>query len=194
MEPKKLSEILRSIAEGNNIKDFCLIVYKFIDDSFDLGKIDYRLIYEDFHPVSTIEKELGQVERMRYNADYENAFDDYYAGIGSKVLLNDGLEEHLLLVDFKVPCSDENLKEVQNFIKENKLNPGFILLSGRSYHFYSNYAYSMDEWCSKMNEIKDHPIVDSRWANIQLERELAVLRTSSGYHKPKEPELIKIIQ
>lgn len=110
--------------------------------------------------------------------------------INSKVILEDGTEKHIPMLDFKIKSNNSNLSVVIEVLKVLGLK-GCILDSGKSYHFV---GYEL----KKENELLDllayfillQPISDKAWATHQILERSTSLRLSKKYGK--YPVLIDI--
>lgn len=108
--------------------------------------------------------------------------------LNSKVILNNGKEMHIPMLDFKLKSNSENLNIIQAVLHEFSLK-GYILDSGKSYHFIGKKLITEDELINLLAKfILIHPISDKAWAAHQIIERSASLRVSSKYGI--EPKLI----
>ncbi|HGH6027836.1 TPA: hypothetical protein AB5H75_003485 [Vibrio mimicus] len=103
--------------------------------------------------------------------------------INSKVKLSDGSECHIPMLDFKIKSNTNNLKIVKDVLSVLGLR-GFILDSGKSYHFVGYELKTESEMIDLLAYfILLHPISDKAWASHQILERSASLRLSKKYGK-----------
>lgn len=101
--------------------------------------------------------------------------------INSKVILEDGSEKHIPMLDFKIKSNYENLKVVKDVLEVLELK-GFILDSGKSYHFVGYDLKTETELLDLLAYfILLQPISDKAWATHQILERSASLRLSKKY-------------
>jgi len=106
--------------------------------------------------------------------------------LNSAVVCADRREHHLPLLDFKVPASRTALAVVRESVRQMGLR-GYLLESGRSYHFWGRDLISREELNRMLARfVLLHPISDKSWAAHQLIEGSASLRISKRYgHLPR---------
>jgi len=112
----------------------------------------------------------------------------------SRVLLRDGNSRHIPMLDFHVPASDRSLRSVMTVLKVLRLS-GFVLLSGKSYHFYGDELMEEGELCRFLGKaLLFTPIVDRAWIAHQLMASACALRVSQRpqYGAPKVVARVEI--
>lgn len=98
--------------------------------------------------------------------------------INSKVLMIDGSSKHIPLLDFKVPSKQGHDKLVADCVLTMGLR-GYVLDSGRSYHFIGSNLISESELFDLLAKfILLDPISDKVWAAHQIIERSASLRVS----------------
>lgn len=103
--------------------------------------------------------------------------------INSKVILEDGSERHIPMLDFKIKSNDNNLKIVKDVLDILELK-GVILDSGKSYHFVGYDLKTESELLDLLAYfILLQPISDKAWATHQILERSASLRLSRKYGK-----------
>lgn len=101
--------------------------------------------------------------------------------INSKVILNDGSERHIPMLDFKIKSNKRNLKIVKDVLSILELK-GYILDSGKSYHFIGYNLITESELLDLLAYfILLQPISDKAWATHQILERSASLRLSRKY-------------
>jgi hypothetical protein len=111
--------------------------------------------------------------------------------VNSRVITGGTKKYHIPLLDFKIPESKENQIVVENVLSLLSLNSGYILVSGKSYHFIGSSLITEDELISLLAKaILFSPIIDKNWLAHQLIDRSCSLRFTSKYGIL--PRLIKI--
>lgn len=101
--------------------------------------------------------------------------------INSKVVLTDGSEKHIPMLDFKIKSNPYNLKLVKDVLDVLNLK-GFILDSGKSYHFVGFELKTESELLDLLAYfILLQPISDKAWASHQILERSTSLRLSKKY-------------
>ena len=109
--------------------------------------------------------------------------------INSKVIC-DRLEFHIPMIDFHCPLSENNLTLVRMIISSLKLGDGYILNSGKSYHFIGIDLIEKDKLSLFLGRILLFaPAIDRAWIAHQLMDNSLSLRLG-----PKEGSYPKIIE
>jgi hypothetical protein len=106
--------------------------------------------------------------------------------INSKVLLLDGSSKHIPMLDFKVPSKQGHDELVTACLRVMGLS-GYLIDSGRSYHFIGTTLISESELLDLLSKfVLLDPISDKAWAAHQLIERSASLRISeSRGHAPQ---------
>ena len=103
--------------------------------------------------------------------------------INSKVILEDGTERHIPMLDFKIKSNEGNLQTVKDVLSVLDLK-GCILDSGKSYHFVGYELKTESELIDMLSYfILLQPISDKAWATHQILERSASLRLSRKYGK-----------
>jgi len=109
---------------------------------------------------------------------------DRYLTINSKVKMSNNQTRHFILLDFHIPVNKENQKICSEVMRCLNLT-GYLLVSGKSYHFYGNELYSEEELLQVLStSLLYSPIIDRAWIAHQLIEKSCCLRVTSkyGYH------------
>lgn len=102
---------------------------------------------------------------------------DRSCALCSRVILKDGTERHIPMIDFHVPPSPENLIIVQSVCRLLGLHPGWILNSGESYHYIGALVVSWESLYDVLSKaLVFNPIVDIAWISHQLREKSCSLR------------------
>jgi hypothetical protein len=114
-------------------------------------------------------------------------------GITSRVRTKEGKQAQMPMMDFRCPVAEQNLNALAELLPVAGQKHGFILQSGRSYHYYGNDLLFGDrlwvEFLGKCLLMKN--FVDERYVGHQLVDGHCVLRVSSSSQKPLVPILVR---
>lgn len=124
-------------------------------------------------------------------------------GIGSKVQLNSCEYAHIPLMDFNIPKNQQNLNKVQERLKHIGFSNGWILETGKSYHYWGNYILTEKEWVDFMGRCLLTSIVhtrqnieevaDSRYIGHSLRRGFNTLRITTRADKTFVPTVVAFL-
>lgn len=102
--------------------------------------------------------------------------------INSEVILDSGEKKHIPMLDFKIKSEGLNIALVHSVIESLSLK-GFILNSGKSYHFIGDNLICKEQLTELLAKfVLFHPISDKAWAAHQLIEGSASLRVSKKYN------------
>lgn len=146
---------------------------------------------QDCHP-----RILRKVSRNEFSVDYLRGFtkglaDHQLLGVTSRVSLLGGAEAHIPMMDFSCDISDENSEILVRLLKDIHKKKGFLLESGRSYHYYGIGLLTEVEWriflgkCLLMSGYSD-----GRYIGHQLVDGYCALRLTSGNLKNRVPTVV----
>jgi len=113
--------------------------------------------------------------------------------INSKIISNEGKIRHLILLDFHIPESSQNQKVVEEVLKILKVKNGYLINSGKSYHFFGQDLIAPASLTKFLGRcLFFTPIIDKTWIAHQLmERSCSIRFTKkNGYF----PTVIKKIE
>lgn len=118
------------------------------------------------------------IHKIREELDVEN---DTWS-ICSYVELSRGVIRHIPMLDFRIGVNDTNtqiVEEVCHLINQT----GYILNSGKSYHFIGDTLINSSERCEMLGKsLLLNPIIDDRWVAHQLRYFGSNLRISKKYN------------
>jgi hypothetical protein len=184
-----LEWMVYNIALHNNIESVELVTYS--PSKFDYDK-DRTVEPYDF---------IGQVIPIDVADLTDQTFEGYaklhcqeqypLLGITSRAHLRDGRQTNIFFLDFDCKKSEENLQEIRDFLASKRLNAGYIVDSGNSYHFYYKNAVTKDSWKSLLDVAIDCDLLDLNWEIFQTMREYAILRVSTSEEKLHLPRVIE---
>ncbi len=147
---------------------------------------------------------LFWVSRMRIYGGFFNHLrtkyirsDETVLGLTSLVKLKDNREQqHLPLIDFNCGKSPEDLAKVYEELKRLKYLEGYVLDSGRSYHYIGANVFSDGEFNRFLEDVHELDIVGHNWPRLQKDVGYAVLRLTACPKRGKfqAPRLIEKIE
>ncbi len=129
--------------------------------------------------------------RERYIVNDETAL-----GLTSLVRLIGDRKGHLPLIDFNCGKFSEDLMRVYENLKYLKCLEGYLLDSGRSYHFIGTNPLDNNEFIRFLNHMSGSEIIGDNWPRLQKETGFAVLRLTAcpKRGKPYVPTLVDRIE
>ena len=112
-------------------------------------------------------------------------------GTCSKVCLAGGKSAHIPMMDFMCEISTKNLDLLIRLIEDLHQGRGYLLDSGRSYHYYGSRLLTEDEWRAFLGKcLLMTGFSDNRYIGHQLVDGHCVLRLSSAKLKSKTPTVV----
>jgi hypothetical protein len=98
---------------------------------------------------------------------------------------------HIPMMDFMCPPSPANLEVLTRLFREIGQKKGYLLESGRSYHYYGLELLTEEQWRVFLGKcLLMCGYVDDRYVGHQLVDGHCVLRLSSGKLKPNVPKVV----
>jgi hypothetical protein len=112
-------------------------------------------------------------------------------GLQSNVPLASGGQAHIPMMDFMCSPSQRNLERLTRLLESLRMGKGFLLESGRSYHYYGSRVLSEAGWRTFLGRcLLMTGCADERYVGHQLVNGFCVLRISSGRLKNREPLVV----
>ncbi|HYF29745.1 MAG TPA: hypothetical protein VD993_01355 [Chitinophagaceae bacterium] len=109
--------------------------------------------------------------------------EDKYLVINSNITMTNGHRKHLPLLDFHIPVGKENEDLCKAILVELGLK-GFLLNSGKSYHFYGKELVDHEQMQTILHfALLFSPIVDKSWIAHQLIEGSCNLRVTKKYSR-----------
>ncbi len=136
-------------------------------------------------PLSTKLVEFSKIKEL----DKLPNKDDVKIGLSSLVRLDNGYIAHIKQLDLDWNNNDLDFI-LKNIKKLNLEGEGYLVNSGRGYHYYGKGLLSPEEWKEWMNEAEKSEEVDREWIRLSRERKYSVLRINSTEDKPIKPKPI----
>ena len=112
-------------------------------------------------------------------------------GMQSNVTLANGTHAHIPMMDFKCTPSPRNLERLTGLLGSLQMGKGFVLETGRSYHYYSTQIVDDLTWRIFLGKcLLMTGNVDERYVGHQLINGFCVLRLSAGRMKKFTPRVV----
>jgi hypothetical protein len=121
--------------------------------------------------------------------NYRMAGKDEVVAVTSRV----GTALHMPQIDFSCPKSPENLQRAVDYLHFAGHAHGFLVESGRSYHFHGRDPINEKTWNDFMNRLRATRIsylLDREWAAHCQERGYSALRISGNQEKKFVPAVL----
>jgi hypothetical protein len=136
--------------------------------------------------------EIPISRRLFPNIHKKLEHDKNYAII-SRVLCKDKQIFHIPFIDFHCSSNEKNTMLATDIIHILKLGPGYLLDSGKSFHFIGKKLINESELTSYLGKLLMYnPIIDKSWIAHQLIEKTCALRIA--YKDGVLPKVIKIIE
>lgn len=161
-------------------------------DSFNVSLFNQEIInFEFLKEINFQNKPIKNTEYSRENFIKDKIGFQKYTAVSSLINGNNsGL--HIPLLDFHIPPSTANQKICSNILTHLNLK-GYLLDSGKSYHFIGNEIMDFDSLQTILfNALLFSPIIDKSWIAHQLIQKYCCLRVSQKYERL--PYLVKEIK
>jgi hypothetical protein len=150
-----------------------------------------------FHNSTSIRSWQVKVEDLSEVCLYEmerESLQDSSLSVRSSVTHDDYATSHIPMLDFACPAEQENLVLVTKIIRRLEVGGGFVLGSGRSYHFYGSRLLSLEELpCFLGRALLFGSVVDRRWIAHQLVRGYCSLRVSRRKDTEVSPTIESVL-
>jgi hypothetical protein len=112
-------------------------------------------------------------------------------GVISEVTLFDGRKAHIPMMDFLCPLTGNNMHLLCSLLAELRLGKGYLLETGRSFHYYGLALLTDASWQKFLGKcLLMSGFSDDRYIGHQLVDGHCVLRLSTGKLKATEPSII----
>jgi len=133
-------------------------------------------------PSSGVQSVLEEIKGSKNNVVF---------AVCSKCQLADGSIVHIPMMDFRCKPSPENLQTVKSSLRGAGQKKGYVLESGRSYHYYGLDLMDEKSWIQFMGKcLLLSPLVDSRYIAHRLIEGTCALRVSTSERHPKRPTVV----
>ena len=71
-----------------------------------------------------------------------------------------------------------------------KEKEGYVVFSGRGYHFYGNGLMDQNQWHDWIQRAREQGDVEKKWCDIQMKRGYSILRLTNSSQKIFEPKVL----
>jgi len=193
-------EVVGHIVDSNpHIESLTLVTYH---EGLNWHELPRR--GEDSHflmPLSGLEQDSGERILTRHSRNEMSAEtlrviaqslrENQVLGLVSAVSLLDQGSRHIPMMDFKCNPSTRNRDVLMLLLRKIGQRKGYLLESGRSFHYYGIELLSEEEWqvfLGKCLLMSDY--VDDRYIGHQLVDGYCVLRLSAGKLRPGVPTVV----
>ena len=184
-------EVVCQIAKRNrNIREIMFAAYYYVPQSLtDRGLLKlYRLKEPTAEKIERFVEFLGKKLKKGWTF-----------GVTSRVKLKSGGIRHIPQIDFACLQSPHNFRRslgcLRHFVKAK---PGYLLKSGRSYHYYGLSLLTERQWqifignCLLCNAVGKKSVVDARWFAYSMRRGFSNLRIVASDGKPEPMVITKV--
>jgi hypothetical protein len=112
-------------------------------------------------------------------------------GLASSVSVVDQGSRHIPMMDFKCSPSTKNLEVLMLLLRKIGQRKGYLLESGRSFHYYGMELLAEEEWRVFLGKcLLMSGYVDDRYVGHQLVDGYCVLRLSAGKLRARVPTVV----
>ena len=203
IEGCSLERMIGFIVEVNRIEKLQFILY------LDIGKArDKQRLVEAGDTDIFIYGEHGERERgwqlftpqavgEAIHPDWLKGFERQFQkkeeenlALTSRVELAKGRIKHIPMVDFDCACSEQNFQKAIEALLALGEKGGFLLKSGKSYHYYGIGLLSETRWHNLMKRCQKQELIGYDWPLLQLRDGFSGLRVSTSSTKSHLPQLI----
>jgi hypothetical protein len=165
--------------------------------SFDRGEAAIPILQQaSFHNSPPLQS--FSILRSQWSTDYiagiaANIRSDSILVLSSRAKVDGGEHRHIPMLDFHCPPSAKNQELAVQVSKLMDPNGGYLLCSGRSYHFYGKSLISDRELTFYLaRALLFAPIIDRAWVAHQLLEEACGLRITQKASGLDEPYVIHL--
>jgi len=143
--------------------------------------------------ITHTKRKRERINKYDFISETENMITmDINFAFNSEIITKSKKRLHLPLLDFYISVSEENQKVVECIIAALNMKNGYLLISGKSYHFIGSDLITRKELIIMLSSaLHFAPIIDKSWLAHQLFELSCSLRFTKKYGIL--PSLIKII-
>lgn len=124
---------------------------------------------------------------------YKKKDSRYQSSFQSRVQTNNGVF-HVPMIDFSnSKIKNLNIQRVKEIIGELGIKNGFILNSGRCYHFYGEELLTEEEWIEFIKRCAFYEEIGEKFISHQRRRGKTSLRIMADENNPKLPEVVETL-
>lgn len=198
--PVSAYEVVAHIVDSNpDVESLSLVTYHEAPDWADLPQpaegddLRWRLLGLQQDAGERILTELvrNEISAERLRAIAQSLRGQQLLGVVSRVSLAGGGSGHIPMMDFLCAPSTRNLDTLTRLLREIGQARGFLLESGRSYHYYGVEILTKDAWQRFLGKcLLMFGYVDDRYIGHQLVDGHCVLRLSAARLKASPPRVV----
>ena len=182
------------------------LVTHIINENSEIEGVSYWTYH--YVPLQIDEKEMNKLHWTPKEEFLDSTFiDNFYKtyppqiqlAISSLVETKDGLK-HIPMMDFDILKGEEGLEILLRRLYKSQISEGWILETGRSYHYYGQNLLTEDEWldflarCLLTSEVRSRDnivqVADTRYIGHALRRRDCSLRLTTRDDKTFIPRVI----
>lgn len=127
----------------------------------------------------------------RLRVHWGTSFARDYLAVLSIVECADGSRAHIPMLDFHIPPSDHGLAIVTSALNHAKAGKGYILASGKSYHFYGDDLLDERALLELLGRcLLFAPVIDRAWVAHQILELSCALRISPKVNGGDPPRVV----
>lgn len=178
----------------NDLKGINVIeLINYLIETIGIDSFNYRAYFpncgkEEFSIESNSINNLKKV-----HSELKKKNNKYLLGFESRVVI-EGKHMHIPMVDFSNSrVKDLNLQRVREILNELRENKGFVLDSGRCFHYYGENILKDSEWLDFMKRCSFYDEIGEKYINHQLREGTCCLRIVTNKLKPKNPIVVDIL-
>ena len=187
--------IYEIIRRNKSVKELNFAVYFYIPETLtEKGRLK-------IYPIKV--NQITNFQDLRKKLDSIKIPKNWILGLISRVEMNNGEYRHIPQIDFECQISKKNLNLIKKqFSQIIKIFPGYILESGKSYHYIGLRLLDEKEWkkfigrcllCNFCERDGSGLIVDTRWFGHSLLRDNTDLRIFATDSRP-EPKVVAFLK
>lgn len=122
--------------------------------------------------------------------------------VGSLVKLTSGESAHIPMIDFTgTGSSDESLLKLKQALEQDeqeRFRRGFLLISGKSFHYYGIDLMPQEIWLEWTKGLLDpeapiSQMIDASWVKKSIDRKCSFLRLAPSRSKPFLPHVVALL-
>ena len=193
--------VLRIVESENDIQSILAVIYhegvNWLDHAAQQKGFQptadalTKAVQQDSRPRNVVEIDRARVLNGYLNRVQQQLSHGQLLGILSVVNVANRERKHIPMMDFRCEISAQNEQLLRQLLPRIGQQHGFLLNSGRSYHFYGMQLLSSDDWRKFLGKcLLLRNFVDERYVGHQLVDGHCVLRISASPVKRTIPAVV----
>lgn len=181
-----LEKMIGCIANINRVSTLQFSIYQIYQEQYPQKEAEKTKLLTEFDLIEDLFQEKIKLDSFFKKDSAE------HLGFTSFIKKQNGFMGHIPMIDFNCPYSIENLLKIEKTLYMLAQGKGFLLESGKSYHFYGIKLLSVEEWVNFTKLCAEQDIIGKHWPYFQLQRQrgYSTLRISTSTQKPHLPKVI----